>query len=73
MEHWRGTPLENLDVDEMDETFVEWVKKITLCVKNDVLKDFQGPMSFCTYIQSTIDNLKVYIPVLQLLKGRGMK
>ena len=50
IEYWRGIPLENLNVDEMDECFVEWIKKMALCVKSESLKDQVGPMSFCSYI-----------------------
>lgn len=31
IELWRSSPLCNLDVDEMDETCTEWVKKLTFC------------------------------------------
>ena len=50
IEYWRGIPLDSLNVDEMDECFVEWMKKMTLCVKSEALKEQEGPMSFCLYI-----------------------
>ena len=72
IEFWRRSPLQNLDVNEMDETCNEWIKKLTFCKKNQLLQTLKGPMSFCEYINRSVENIYKFLPLLLLLKGRGM-
>lgn len=62
-----------MSVDEIDQKCNDWFRKLNYCKKNPMLMKLKGPMQFCDYILRQVDVIKAFLPLLQLLKGRGMQ
>lgn len=60
-------------VDVIDSSCMDWSRKLLSCKKNPNLNKFRGPMQFSDYILRQIENLKNYMGLLVLLKGKGMQ
>lgn len=73
IESWKKNSLNAINVENMDELCQEWTRKLLYCKKNALLNKFTGPMQFCDYILRQIDAIKKFIPLLRLLKSRGMQ
>ena len=73
IESWKNNSLNSLSVELMEDYCNEWTRKLLYCKKNPLLNKFPGPMQFCDYILRQVDGLKKFLPLLLLLKGRGMQ
>lgn len=72
IDNWRSQPLTRISVEEIEEHCADWHRKLLFCRKNPLLKKFKGPMLYCNYIMRQTEHLKKFLPLLTLLKGRGM-
>ena len=73
IESWKNNSLNAISVEQIDEHCHDWIRKLMYCKKNPLLNKYKGPMQFCDYILRQVDHLKKFIPLLLLLKGRGMQ
>ena len=72
IEKWKNQPLILINVEAIDDACNDWIRKLGNSQRCEILKKFKGPMQFIDYILRQVDNLKKFIPLLLLLKGRGM-
>jgi len=57
----------------MEEFLQSWLTIIGSAQKNPDLQKFKGPMQFVTYMKAGIEGLKVYMPLLSAIKGKGLE
>ena len=72
IEKWKNTPLAYIKVEDIDDAINEWLRKLQNSIRSEILQKFKGPMQYIDYIMRQVDNLKSYIPLLMLIRGRGM-
>jgi hypothetical protein len=70
---WWETPFIKLKVDELEESSIEWTRKLTYVTKDENYMSHDTASSWVFYIQDQLERLKDFLSIFAALKTRGLE
>lgn len=70
---WWDTPFPKLNIDDMEECHMDWIRKLNFVQKDPVFMKSANACTFVEYILAQMDRLKDFMSIIVALKTRGLE
>jgi hypothetical protein len=70
---WWKIPFPHLKVDDIEESTVDWTRKIDFVMKDKKFMSHETSTTFTEYITKILDKLKDFMSIILALKTKGLE